>query len=636
MRHTRASLMVVASLTATTLTACTALPDPGPVADELAAGLSAGDLDAVPFAGTAAAQASAELAEVVAGLGPATRQVEVVAVEPVDGPDGSRQAEVELAYTWDLDGPGPAEAGWGYPVAATLRYDDEAGAWQALWARSLVHPDLGADETLVAERVQPPRAEVLGAGGTPLVVDRDVERVGLDKVRLGDADPDAAARALAGVVGVDPDGYAERVVDAGDEAFVEAIVLRSADAEPVRAAVEAVPGGRLLPDTLPLAPTREFARALLGTVGTATAELVEASDGAVAAGDVVGLSGLQATYDEQLRGWPGFTVRIRDTEGARGDALVSEGPVPGDPLQLTLDPRLQQLADDELADVGPPSALVALRPSDGQVLAVASGPGGGGYSTATLGRYAPGSVFKLVTSLALLRAGLTEQSPLACTAQVDVDGKVFGNYSGYPASSLGEIPLVEAFAQSCNTAFVSQVDLLDDEDLSVAAGSLGLGGWPDIGVEAFPGSLGDPPTRVDRAASLIGQGPVLLSPLAAAAMAASTSGRVVVPWLVGDDPPAVAPNDPAGPQEAAVLLAMMRAAVTSGTAGVVADVPGAPVAAKTGTAEFGTGTPPDTHGWVVAVQGDLAVAVFVESEASGAGTAGPILASFLTAAARTG
>lgn len=629
--------MVVVALVAAPLTACTgALPDPAPVAEDLAAGLTDGDLGAVPFAPTSGGKASDELTEVFSGLGQATRRVEVVGVEPVEGPDGSRQAEADLVYSWDLDGPGPAEPGWSYPASATLAYDDEAGAWQVVWSRAVVHPELGADETLVLERVQPRRAEVRGAGGAPLVVDRDVERVGLDKVRLGDADPDAAARALAGAVGVDPDAYAERVLAAGDEAFVEAVVLRSTDAEPLRVAVEAIPGGRLLPGTLPLAPTREFARALLGTVGTATAEVVEASGGAVAAGDVVGLSGLQAAYDEQLRGLPGFTVRTRDADGARGDALVSEGPVPGEPLQLSLDPRLQQLADDELADVGPPSALVALRPSDGQVLAVASGPGGGDYSTATLGRYAPGSVFKVVTSLALLRAGLTEQSPLPCAAQVSIDGKVFGNYSGYPASSIGDIPLIEAFAQSCNTAFVSQVDLVDGEGLSEAAGSLAVGGWPDIGFEAFPGSVGDPQSRVDRAASLIGQGEVLVSPLAAAAMAASTSGRVVVPWLVGDDPPAGSTEDAAGPEESAALLAMMRAAVTSGTAGVVADVPGGPVAAKTGTAEFGSDTPPDTHGWMVAVQGDLAVAVFVESEASGAATAGPILASFLTAAARTG
>ena len=64
--------------------------------------------------------------------------------------------------------------------------------------------------------------------------------------------------------------------------------------------------------------------------------------------------------------------------------------------------------------------------------------------------------------------------------------------------------------------------------------------------------------------------------------------------------------------EAASLADMMRAVVTSGHAGFLASVPGAPVGAKTGTAEFGNDTPPKTHAWIVAVHGDLAVAVFVE------------------------
>jgi cell division protein FtsI/penicillin-binding protein 2 len=77
---------------------------------------------------------------------------------------------------------------------------------------------------------------------------------------------------------------------------------------------------------------------------------------------------------------------------------------------------------------------------------------------------------------------------------------------------------------------------------------------------------------------------------------------------------------------------MMRAVVTSGHAGFLSTVPGAPVGAKTGTAEFGNEDPPKTHAWIVAVHGDLAVAVFVEDGGLGATTSGPLLKEFLTAA----
>ncbi|MET1022650.1 MAG: penicillin-binding transpeptidase domain-containing protein, partial [Arthrobacter sp.] len=80
------------------------------------------------------------------------------------------------------------------------------------------------------------------------------------------------------------------------------------------------------------------------------------------------------------------------------------------------------------------------------------------------------------------------------------------------------------------------------------------------------------------------------------------------------------------------LADMMRAVVTSGHTGFLASVPGAPVGAKTGTAEFGDDNPPKTHAWIVAVHGDLAVAVFVEEGGLGATVSGPLLKEFLTAA----
>jgi cell division protein FtsI/penicillin-binding protein 2 len=83
---------------------------------------------------------------------------------------------------------------------------------------------------------------------------------------------------------------------------------------------------------------------------------------------------------------------------------------------------------------------------------------------------------------------------------------------------------------------------------------------------------------------------------------------------------------------------MMRAVVTRGSGIGLADVPGGPVIAKTGTAEFGerperadggAARALPTHTWMVAGQGDLAVAVFVDRGASGSHTAGPILERFL-------
>lgn len=621
------------------LAACSAgPPDPRPDAESLAAALSAGEVSSVEFASTDGVDAQEHLEAITADMGVAQPSVTVSDVADAQGasaePEGSQL--VTLAWDWDLDGEGPSTAVWSYSAQAVLRPrpgGDDVG-WQVVWDPSMVHPDLDDDSVLSVVREQAPRADILGRGGATLVTARPVERVGIDKMLLAQtadagADVRRSARQLAVLVGIDPAGFVDRAVSAGDEAFVEAIVLRRADADPLRQAVDTIPGARMLADELPLAPTREFARALLGTVGPATAEAVEASAGAVAATDLVGLSGLAAQYDEQLRGSAGFTVTVTSPDDTPTTLFTTE-PEPGTPLTTTLDPVLQQLADDVLADVGPPSALVAMRVRTGELVAVASGPGSEGYSTATLGRYAPGSVFKVVTALALLRAGAAPDDLLPCASAVTVDGKTFTNYSDFPADALGDIPLREALAQSCNTAFVSQVDTLDIDAVTAAAEALGFAEIDGLGFDSFVADVGDPEGRVELAATLIGQGTVLSSPLGVATMAASAVAGAVSPVLLPDAAASSPDVSAVTPQQSEQLTDMMRLAVTDGTATVLADLPAPPVVAKTGTAEYGTSTPPDTHGWMVAVHDGLAVTVFVEQAESGSATAGPILREFLS------
>ena len=278
--------------------------------------------------------------------------------------------------------------------------------------------------------------------------------------------------------------------------------------------------------------------------------------------------------------------------------------------------------------------MVVLRPSDGAILAAANGPGTDGYNVATFGQYAPGSTFKIASSLALLRAGLRPDSPVSCPASVSVDGKRFENYSGYPATSLGRITLREAVAQSCNTAFIGARDRLGEDDLAAAAASVGLGIDHDLGFPAYFGSVEPADGETVAAANLIGQGTVLASPMAMAAVIGSVQdGSVVVPRLL-EDVEVTAPQDaaPLTGAEARQLRAMLRAVVTEGSGRLLADLPGPPVIAKTGTAEHGEAGEVRTHAWMVAAQGDVAVAVLVERGDSGSGTAGPILRRVLSAA----
>ncbi len=350
----------------------------------------------------------------------------------------------------------------GRPLPAT------ATPGRSTWSPALVEPSLEEGESLDATTLQPRRGDILGAGGAPLVTMRSVVRFGIDKTKVAGARAVASARALAGLLDIAPAPYAKLVRNAGEKAFVEALVLRESDAGQVdRGALGSIKGAVALGGEMPLAPTREFAAPILGRVGPATAEIVKKSDGAVQPGDEVGLSGLQARYDDQLGGTPGVVVSA--TGGTDERELFSSDEVNGEPLRTTLVPRLQTEAEAALGGVKPASAVVALRPSTGDILAAASGVGSDGYNTATFGQYAPGSTMKVVTALALLRAGVKPTDRVPCTPTLVVDGKTFKNYDDYPPSGLGDIPLRTAVANSCNTALISQYDRLGPTDLTEAA-----------------------------------------------------------------------------------------------------------------------------------------------------------------------
>ena len=100
-----------------------------------------------------------------------------------------------------------------------------------------------------------------------LVRDRPVVRIGIDKTRVGPADAVANGRRLAAVIDIDAGPYAELVRDAGDQAFVEALVLRAVRGRPGVSRLRGIRGAVALDDELPLAPTREFAAPILGGSG---------------------------------------------------------------------------------------------------------------------------------------------------------------------------------------------------------------------------------------------------------------------------------------------------------------------------------------------------------------------------------
>ena len=613
-------------------------------AGRLATALSAKNLSSITFSGGATGAAKA-FTSLIEPLGSSKLTAKATGEPTVDGD----RASSSISMSWQL--PGAARA-WTYDI--TARFIKTDSDWQPIWAPSLVEPDLVTGATLQLTRQQADRGRILDGNGTPLVAERVVEQVGIDKTKVSAAAAVKSAAALAALVDVNAADYAKLVKSSGPSAFVTAIVFRKGDGRiPSAAQIATIKGAVVLDGHEMLGPTKTFAAPILGTVGPATKEVIDKSGGSVVAGDQVGLSGLELRYDTRLSGTPAITVSVVSPKPGTATPSAPTSPSPaaqpsgrpqqtkikqlfhqaaaaGKDLKISLDQRLQATAEQILAESGPASALVAIKPSTGAVVAAAVNNAADNQDLATYGQYPPGSTFKIIDSLALIRKGVGPDQQMPCPATTTVDGRTFKNDRDYPSSALGDVDFRTAFANSCNTAFIGQRETVDATDLNAAGASLGFGTDYNVGFPAYFGSIPTPQSETERAAEMIGQGRVLGSPLSMATVVASVqAGHTVIPHLIDGSAVIKPRGKPLTAAEAGQLRSIMHSVVTDGTGTNLQSLDPPTVIAKTGTAEYGTDTPPKTHAWMVAARGDLAVAVFVNDGATGAGTAGPLLKQFL-------
>ncbi|RBY96815.1 penicillin-binding protein [Blastococcus sp. TF02-8] len=568
---------------------------------------AAGRTDEAARATTDPGAAGALLEQTAADLPGATLTPELGDVSVDDD-----TATVDWTASWAL----AAAPEWRYAGELRLREGDDA--WQVVAEPAIVHPELGEGQHLELTRSLPERAAITDADGAPLFTETEIVNVGVAKGQ--ETDLPALAAALGAATGIDPARIVSDVQAAPDGQFVPVITLRRPDFERIRAQVFDLPGAVFPTATRSLAPSPRFAEALLGRVGGATAEIIEetSEDGVprFAAGDEVGLSGLQRALQDQLTGTAGFTVSVVSTDEGTSDAgreIAAVDPVPGEPVRTPLVRGIQEAADAAVAGETRPTHLVVVRPGTGEILAVSSNEIADAGNALT-GQFPPGSSMKTITATALLSAGaLTPDTAVPCPGTTVVEGREFENQNKF---DLGTVPFTEAFAESCNTTFIQQGLELPDAALVDAAASYGVGTDWKLPVDVFGGKVPADSTGTTKAADAIGQGQVLMSPAQMALVAAGiASGTPAAPVeVLGAEPAGPAPT---GPSAAALeaLRPMMRQVVLSGTATALGDR--GEVYGKTGTAEFGTKTPPDSHGWFVGYRlggagGDLAFAVLVE------------------------
>jgi cell division protein FtsI/penicillin-binding protein 2 len=396
-------------------------------------------------------------------------------------------------------------------------------------------------------------------------------------------------------------------------------------------------------DRTPLAQGEErlsdlgpVAAEVAGRIGPAPAEQAEELRArGVPDGAAVGLTGLEREFDAELTGTPGGELRA----GTR--VLARAAPRAGEDVRTSIDPDVQRAAVTALA--GRFGGVAAIRPSTGEVLALA----GIAYSAPQ----PPGSTFKIVTLAGALEARVAKPSstyPVVTSATLA--GVELQNAHGESCGG----SLTVAFARSCNSVFAPMGVDLGARRLVDVAERFGFNEDPGLTGAARPtipaaAEIGD---DLALGSTAIGQGKVLSTPLHLALVAATIGqdGQRPLPtFLRGERLP---PVEATSRRVARTVGRSMRAVVTSGT-GIGANIPGARVAGKTGTAELRSSVsqdpepvdpsqpPPeddmtDTDAWFAAYapMGHPHVAVCVLLVAHGAGgeTAAPAARLVLEAA----
>jgi penicillin-binding protein 2 len=400
---------------------------------------------------------------------------------------------------------------------------------------------------------------------------------------------------------------------------------------------------------------------VIGYVGEITREeLEDQRDLHYQGGDIIGKSGVEAMYEEQLRGVVGDQVVEVDSRGRRLRDVNYNDPQKGNDIKLTLDIAAQREAARLIDDRR--GAIVAMDVNDGSILTFFSSPtydpnpltwGISSKEWSALlndedrpmmnrvmsGSYPPGSTFKVVTASGILMEKVADtRTTVFCPGSFQLGQQVFRCWR---RSGHGSESIVDALRDSCDVYFYQMSVRLGIDKLIKWSKELGVG--ERTGIDLPGESRGNIAGREWKRARLreawyqgdtvnysIGQGFLLMTPLQLVRTYAvfANGGRLVVPRLNSEKTPEWT-KVKISKANIDIVKTGIREVVRVGT-GRIAGGYGVEIAGKTGTAQNPHG---NDHAWFVgyapADKPRYVAAALIEGGGSGSSVAGPLVAQML-------
>jgi len=568
------SVACVLLLAVIALPACTPRPEgPRAAAERFFAALAVGDTATAAQLADNPNEAREALNAAWAGLQATHLDAQVLSAKYAED-----TGTVAYRFTWHL----PKNRTWSYDGQLKMARDE--GRWQVRWTTTGLHPRLGEHQTFALRADQPRRASVNELGGSDVLVPGYIYHYALDATQAG-GNLIWTAHALVEALHPfndtlnDPQLLAEQASSATRP--IDLVTLYPDDNDKVAPAIGRLPGVVVTPQAEMLPTDPHFAPAVVAEVKKAVID--------------------------QLDGQAGWRVVSVNQNGVDVAVLQEIEGMPAPSVTMTLDRAVQNAAQHAVDTRGGKAMIVVIKPSTGEILAIAQNAGANADGPiATTGLFPPGSTFKMITAGAAVdRDMATPSTMLGCPGHIDIGHRTIPNYGGF---DLGVVPMSRAFASSCNTTFAELSSRMPPRGLTQTATRYGIG--LDYQVEGITTVTGSVPPTVDlaeRTEDGFGQGKVLASPFGMALVAATVAaGKTPLPQLIVGRPTAVQGDlTPISPKMIDALRPMMRLVVTNGTA---KDIAGSgEVFGKTGEAEF----PGGSHAWFAGYRGDMAFAALI-------------------------
>ena len=519
------------------------------------------------------------------------------------------------------------------------------------WSSSMIFPELRDTDKVRVSTIQSSRGEIFDRNGNKLAENGNISSVGIVPGKLSE-NRNQDIQKISELTGVSVDYINNQLSQSwvADDTFVPIKKVSASETE-LKEQLLQISGIQINNTNARVYPLGNEAAHLIGYVQTINAEELEENAGkGYSSTSLIGKSGLEAAYEDRLRGIDGTEIYIQDEEGNKLKTLAKQDKKDGEDITITIDSNLQKAIYEQMKnDKG---LWVVMEPNTGEILAAVSTPTYDsndfvvGLSTDEwntlnndvnkplynrfLQRYCPGSTFKPITAAIGLTTGkITTDTTFNYTGKSWQKDSSWGNYNVTTLTAYsGAKNVANALLYSDNIFFAQTALQIGKETLAENLKNIGFGEsleFPLTLAKSQYSSSDDISTEIKLADTGYGQGDLLINPIHMASIysAFANSGNMVKPYIEYNEGKTEYYKENAFTQEAAETVKNDLIQIVENPAGTAHDmqIQGLTIAGKTGTAELKTSsedTESGTLGWfncftVGRDQGDLLMVGMVEN-----------------------